>query len=591
MRTKAAARPYIAAIAVLWSAMDRRAKLLTVTTWAAVILSALLAALVPIVFKVIVDRLDFEGAGRTIFSAPLYLLSSYAVLIWISNSLSGCRAMLHGFVEQRIRTNLSTMTFRHVMSLPLDFHCSRSTGGLIQILGNGLAGYRIVLQHLNLTILPVVTELVTMAVVLLYFQYSRILGVIVLAVALYFLAIRFSLVSIARPAREAAAAQVRSTSILTDSIANYETVKYLGNEDDLFERLQDAILDAEHQWNTILSVRARHGAAMAMIFAAAVGASLGLALSSVQDGTMTVGSFVLVNLYVLQVVRPLDLLGFAARDTAQGMVFVDTLSGLLRKPVEPSTPPLPVAVPEHPRLSFEHICCSYDSSRMVLSDINLEASYGATIAIVGPSGCGKSTLVRLLGRLVRPTHGVIRLGNVPLSAIPASELRRLIAIVPQTVSLFNETIRYNLALGDHYLPASDIVRAARLAQIHDFILNLDNGYETLVGEQGIKLSGGERQRLAIARAVVRRTSVLILDEATSSLDSETESRVLHNLREFRQASITLMIAHRLSTVVQADEIIVLDSGCVVGRGTHNELLRSNAAYSAMWKEQHRQRKL
>lgn len=588
MKTKATGHPYVAAFELLWSAMDRRAKLLTAITFAVVVLSALATALVPIVFKFIVDRLTTGGDRGALISAPLSLIFSYAAVVWISKSLAGWRAMLHGLAEQRIKTRLSAMTFRHVMSLPLDFHCTRSTGGLTQVLANGMAGYRIVVQHLNLTVFPVLTELLTIAGVLLYFQYGRILGVIAVAVALYIFAIRISLASIAQPAKGAAAAQIRTNSILTDSIANYETIKYVGNEDDLYVRLKAAVLDAERQWSEIFTVRALHGTAMAIVLSGAVATSLGLAAPSVQDGTMTVGSFVLVNVYVLQVMRPLELLGFAVRDTAQGMVFVDALSDLLRRPIEPDSPPMRVAIAEQPRLSFEHVWYSYDNTRVVLSDISIEVPYGGTIAFVGPSGCGKSTLVRLLGRLVHPTDGLIRLGDVPLSGIPARALRELIAIVPQTISLFNDTVRYNLCLGDDRYDEDDVVRAAKAAEIHEFIMTLENGYETRIGEQGIKLSGGERQRLAIARAVVRRARVLVLDEATSSLDSGTESRILRNLKQFDQEATTFVVAHRLSTVVRADEIIVLDAGCVVGRGTHSELLRGNATYSAMWHVQHGQ---
>jgi ABC-type multidrug transport system fused ATPase/permease subunit len=443
------------------------------------------------------------------------------------------------------------------------------------------------------------------------------------ALIFYAIAFTYAAMTTTRAVRRASAAQVDSNAVMTDIILNYETIKYFAAEPVAQARVGHTLVATEDRWVGFYRRYAYNGLGVATIFAAFLAVTIFYAAHKVQRGGMTVGTFILVNTYMLQIVKPVEMLGYAMQSFSQGLAFLEKLLELFRETPEPlaatsrsfSAPSAernsapadlrnanatklagadadPVAAAAHVgplggEIVFENVRLSYVQGRAVLNGVSFRVPAGTTLAIVGPSGAGKSTLVRLLIRLYEPDSGRILLDGVPIAKSAMDELRRAVAIVPQDTVLFNDTISYNIAFGRVGATHDDIVEAARLAHLHDFIATLPDGYNTRVGERGVKLSGGERQRIAIARAAIKRPRIYVFDEATSSLDTRTERDILRNLVEISRHTTTLIIAHRLSTVVHADQILFLEAGTIPERGTHAALLAAGGRYSALWHLQQR----
>jgi ATP-binding cassette subfamily B protein len=397
----------------------------------------------------------------------------------------------------------------------------------------------------------------------------------------------YSAYTIMAAARAASESQVNATAVMTDSILNYETVKYFTAESVVQARVSRALSQTEDGWVGFYRRYAYNGLGVATIFAGFLGVTILHAAHEVQGGRMTVGSFVLVNTYMLQVVRPVEMLGYAMQTLSQGMAFLGKMFEILREKTEAFSPGDISAAGGGGagRLDFEGVGVSYRSDRVILKDVNFTLPAGKTLGVVGGSGAGKSTLVRLLVRLIEPDTGRILLDGTSIGDLPLATVRQAIAVVPQDTVLFNDTIGYNIAFGKAGSTRAEIEHAARLAHLHDFIMSLPEGYDTRVGERGVKLSGGEKQRVSIARAAIKRPRIYVFDEATSSLDSNTEREILRNLREISRFSTTVVIAHRLSTVVHADEIVVLEGGTIVESGSHAALLRQNGRYASLWEAQ------
>jgi ATP-binding cassette subfamily B protein len=534
--------------------------------------------------KLVVERLEIPL--DTTHYALCCLIASYAIAQWLSRLLAELRAMSYGRTEQHIQRKLTSALFDHVISLPLRFHSDRSTGAISQTLNNGLLGYRVVLQHLLLTVLPVVVELGTMAVVLLILDQATFLVVVTVSVLLYTVAFWSGAGRIGPPARAVSSARVAANAILTDSILNYETVKYFGAEPQMLERLTDALELTESQYSKLLTRKMENGVIVGTIFSCSVAVTAYLAAREVHQGDMSIGAFVLVNAYMLQIARPLEMIGFAFLGISEGMAFIQKLTELFDQKPESDSIECHTRLPSGTlSVAFDGVSYSHCPDRPALRGVSFSLPAGKTLGIVGASGSGKSSIVRLLARLVEPNEGEIRLGGVLLSSVPLSVLRAAISVVPQDVWLFNDSIAYNIGIGQQGSTEADIVAAAKVAQIHSFVSKLPSGYETQVGERGLKLSGGEKQRIAIARAAVRKSRLFILDEATSSLDSKTERAIVRDMIKAAGDRTTVIIAHRLSTIVHADEIVVLDGGTVSERGTHSELVRRRGAYAAMWHAQ------
>ncbi|MHB1873087.1 MAG: ATP-binding cassette domain-containing protein [Steroidobacteraceae bacterium] len=547
-----------------------------------VALGAAMNALAPLALKGVVDGL----AGQQPIEVPLgFLIGLYAASQWLGRSSAEVRALRYAQAERRILRTLSERVFAHVLRLPLRFHLQRQTGAVSQAIDNGLEGVRLILHHLVFTVLPVCAELAIVAMVLARLGQPVFLVLFCGAAVCYAALFGRSAGRIAESARTASAARVAAGALITDGLLNCETVKSFGAEELVAGKAGGALERNEHAWLAFHRRYCANGLAVAGVFAAFLTATLACALHSVRAGELTVGGFVLVNTYMLQLVRPAEMLGFAVQGFAQGAAMLGRTLELLAERPEASTG-LALGGGPGGALRFERVTLAYGPGRAALEDLTFEIPAGATLGIVGQSGSGKSSIVRLLLRLVEPDGGLIRLDGRPLRAIAPAALRAAIAVVPQDTALLDDTIENNIALAWPQAEHRDIVQAARVAQLEEFIESLPQGYATVVGERGVRLSGGERQRIAIARAALRRPLLYVFDEATAALDGRTEQAVLAGLQTLSGTATTVIIAHRLVSVARADRIVVLHAGRLVESGGHAELIQAAGHYAALWHAQH-----
>ena len=539
---------------------------------------------VPIIYKELVDSLNVRANVAIV--VPVGLLLAYGIARVVSQGFNELRDGIFAKVVQRAVRQVATLTFRHLHALSLRFHLERQTGGLSRIVDRGVKGIEFLLQFVVFNILPTIIEILLVCGVLwgLYDIWFALVtfGTIVIYVA-YTIAVTQWRLRIRRVMNEA---DTEANSKAVDSLLNYETVKYFGNEEHEARRYDGAFATYERAAVRTRTSLSTLNIGQAFIIACGVTAMMTMAAFGVRNGSMTVGDFVLVNAYLIQLYMPLNILGLVYREIRQSLIDMDAMFRLLDVPAEvrdrPGAPDLKKGAGE---IRFEHVDFSYDQRRPILKDVSFTLKPGHKVAIVGPSGSGKSTISRLLFRFYDVTGGRITIDGQDLREVTQASLRAAIGIVPQDTVLFNDTIGYNIAYGRPGASPGQIERAARLAHIHDFIAGLPDGYDTRVGERGLKLSGGEKQRVAIARTILKEPEILLFDEATSALDSRTEKEIQRNLAEVARGRSTLMIAHRLSTVVDADEILVLEEGRIVERGSHAELLRNNGRYAEMWRRQ------
>lgn len=564
---------------------DRMVKARMAAALAMVLAVGVLAGLAPVALKIAIDGLEGEASPAT-YVTPVLLILAYVLCHFLARAVGELKGLAQGGADARTQRLLSRRLFEHVMRLPMRFHLDRKTGAIGQTLAMGLAGYQLLLQQLAYTILPVCVELATICAVLAHLGHPAYLGILSAAAAAYLLAFTVGAARILEPSQAVAASGVDAHAVLADCLLNHETVKYFSAERAITDRYDEALFKAERHWARYYRVLALNGLAVATIFAASLGASLWLAARGVAAGTMTLGDFVLINAYVIQLVSPLEALGTSLRTLSHATGFLHKLLDLFAE--RPETAQATGGTGTHTRtsgLAFDRVRFSYHPQRRILDDVSFELPAGKTLAVVGLSGSGKSTIIRMLFRLYEPDSGRVLLGGHPIDEMSLDSLRSAIAVVPQDTVLFNDTIGYNIGFGRSGSTQEDIVQAAKLAHLHDFILTLPDGYATTVGERGLKLSGGEKQRVAIARAAIKRPRIFVFDEATSSLDTRTEREILRNLVDLSRSTTTLVIAHRLSTVVHADEIIVLDRGSVAERGRHADLIERGGRYAALWHAQ------
>ncbi len=546
----------------------------------------LAVVLVPVVYSRAVDALAPAGQGAVV-AVPLALILGYGLLRVASSGFGEMRDAVFAAVQQRTVRRVALQTFQHMHRLSLRFHLDRQTGGLSRSIERGTTGIENVLRLAVFNIIPTLLEVAMVTAILWNMFDWRFAMVTLLAVTLY---LSFTLlftnwrVRIRRTMNET---DSEAQSRAVDSLLNYETVKYFGNEahearrfDESWARYERAAVKSQVTLNML-------NLGQAAIIALGLAVVMLMAAQGVQAGTMTVGKFVLVNTYLMQLYQPLNMLGFVYREIKQGLTDMEQMFRLLSVHQEvadkPGAPALAVpATGPAGEVVFEDVRFGYQAERGILKGVSFRVPAGGSLAIVGPTGAGKSTINRLLFRFYDVTGGRILIDGQDIRAISQDSLRAAIGVVPQDTVLFNDTIRYNIAYGRPGATQEQIEHAARLAQVHDFVLRLPEGYDTRVGERGLKLSGGEKQRVAIARTILKDPRILVLDEATSALDTRTEQEIQSALRAVARHRTSITIAHRLSTVVEADQIIVLDHGLVVERGTHAALLAQGGVYARMW---------
>src|SRR3569833_1210623 len=527
-------------IALIWTDATGFVRFRLVVALLLIMVASATTALGPVALKLVVDGFtEQRGAVSALGLSVAVLIALYVLSQWLARTVGEVRGLVYARAERRMSRMLSERLFAHIMRLPLKFHLERQTGAISQALENGRNGYQSVLHTLVFTILPVATELGTDVVVLSRLDQPAFLGLFTGAIVAYGLVFWYSTVTIMNAAHCASGSQVNATAVMTDSLLNYETVKYFTAETVVQARVSRALQENERDWVRVYRRYAYNGLFVATIFAGFLGVTIFYAAQEVQNGRMSVGTFVLVNTYMLQIVRPVEQLGYAMQQLSLGLALLGRVFELFREPPEITVAPAAAPPAGAGRLGFNHVGASIRSDRVVLDDVSFTLPAGKTLGVVGGSGSGKSTLVRLLVRLMDAGTGQILLDGVAVADLPLSWLRQAIAVVPQDTVLFYDSIAYDIAFGKDGSSRAEVEHAARLAHLHDFIMSLPDGYETKVGERGVKLSGGEKQRISIARAAIKRPRIYVFDEATSSLDSNTEREILKNLREIARFSTTV----------------------------------------------------
>jgi ATP-binding cassette, subfamily B, heavy metal transporter len=551
-------------------------------------LAKLAGVTVPVALKFIVDH--FESPGEAMVAVPLVLLFGYGALRFTSVFFGELRDAVFARVAERAMRRVSLKVFEHLHQLDLGFHLSRQTGGLARDIERGTTGISFLLRFMLFNIVPTVLEIGLIAVIMLVAFDARFALTVVGAVAVYVVFSIYVTEWRNRFVRESNLMDNRSNTRAMDSLLNYETVKYFGNEThEAREYDRNLVAWEEARMKNRLSL-AGLNSGQAFIIAGSITVMMIMAAHRVAAGQMTLGDLVMINAYMIQLFMPLNFLGFVYREIREALINIERLFTLMYQPARVVDAPDAVELePDGGAIRFEHVYYAYTDDRPILRDVSFEIPAGHKLAIVGPSGAGKSTIARLLFRFYDVTSGRITINGQDIRSVTQDSLRRAIGVVPQDTVLFNDTIRYNIAYGRPDAGEADIERAVRMAHLDGFISSLPQGLETQVGERGLKLSGGEKQRIAIARVLLKDPPILVLDEATSSLDSNAEQVILQALNAVAERRTTLAIAHRLSTIVDADRIIVLDRGRIVEQGSHTELLARGGTYAQLWTHQQQER--
>ena len=544
---------------------------------------------VPLLYKHAVDALaptPGSSPGAVAVTVPIALIIAYGLARVMSQGFNELRNAVFAKVGQRAVRRLALTAFRHVHALSLRYHLERRTGGLSRAIERGTAGIDFLLSFMLFNVVPTVFEILLVCAIL-WRLFNWTFAAVTLATIVFYIGFTFSITDWrVRFRREMNERNSEANTKAVDGMLNFETVKYFANEEHEAQRYDAALRAYERAAVRSETTLTLLNLGQGTIVATGLVAIMALAARGIAAAEMTVGDFVLVNAYLIQLYTPLNFLGMVYRNIKQSLTDLEQMLALLAlRPEIEDRPGAPALTVRRGSVAFRRVDFRYDFRRPILSDVDFRVSPGATIAIVGPSGAGKSTIARLLFRFYDVDGGAIEIDGQDIRSVTQQSLRRAIGVVPQDTVLFNDTIYYNIEYGRPGAPRHQVEEAARLARIHDFVTTFPDGYDTMVGERGLKLSGGEKQRVAIARVILKAPKILIFDEATSALDTKTEREIQTSLAEVSAGRTTLVIAHRLSTIVDADEILVLESGRIVERGHHAELLRRRGIYATMWARQ------
>ena len=574
-----------------WATLKRLFPYLRRYTWRVMAALAFMVAAklanvgVPLLLKQLVDTMSFKpGSTASLLVVPLGLLVAYGLLRLSTSLFTELRELVFAKATEGAARSISLQVFEHLHALSLRFHLERQTGGMTRDIERGTRGVQSLISYSLYSIIPTLIE-VTLVLTLLAVKFDVWFAWITLIALVFYISFTVTVTEWRTQFRKQMN-ELDSTahSRAIDSLLNYETVKYFNNEafearryDENLERLRRAAIKSQSTLSLLNS-------GQQLIIATGLVAMLWRATQGVVDGRMTLGDLVMINAFMIQLYIPLNFLGVLYREIKQSLTDLDKMFVLMEKDREIADPPgaSDLVLSAEPAVRFENVEFAYDPARPILHGISFEVPAGKTVAVVGPSGAGKSTLARLLYRFYDVQGGRITIAGQDIRSVTQASVRRAIGIVPQDTVLFNDTVEYNIAYGRPGASRAEVEEAARSARIHDFIAATPKGYATMVGERGLKLSGGEKQRVAIARTLLKNPPILIFDEATSALDSANERAIQAELQSAARNKTTLVVAHRLSTVVDAHEILVLDAGHIVERGTHAELLAAQGRYARMW---------
>lgn len=570
----------------IWPKGDRKARVRASFAIISLVISKILLVCVPLIYKHAVDILTHD-----INTIPIAILLAYGTVRFFSVAFTELKDLCFAYVEGKAMRQAAIDTFKHLHNLSLQFHLSRKTGGVSRTIELGVKAIERILRFSMFNIIPTIFEILFVAITLWVMYTPEFCIITMFTVSCYvFYTIKVTQWR-AQYVRAMNKSDTSANSKAIDSLLNFETVKYFTNEEFEYERYdtslasyQDAMIKNK-QGLSILNI------GQGLIIALGLTLIMLLAGQHVKSGTMTIGDFVLVNTFLLQLYAPLNILGFAYREIKMALVDMEQMFSLLS--TEPTIKDKANAKKlkvDKGKIEFIDVEFDYTGKRKILKGISFLVNPGETIAIVGSSGAGKSTIARTLYRFYELDSGCIKIDDQDIKKVSQKSLRQAIGIVPQDTVLFNESIEYNIGYANPSASKSEIHQAAKHAKIHDFIMALPDQYDTIVGERGLKLSGGEKQRIAIARTILKKPKIFVFDEATSSLDSQTEREIQKSLLEISREHSTLIIAHRLSTIVNSDKIIVLEHGEIAESGTHRSLLAKGGKYAKMWKIQHKKKK-
>ena len=570
----------------LWPKNKFSLKIRVVLAIVCLVLSKATNLISPPILGRAVDSLTELSQGLNMYTlVPLSLIVAYGLARVATKLFGELRNAVFSKVSQHAIRQLTLNTFKHLHSLSLQFHLNRKTGALSKFIDRGTKGIDFLMNYVLFNVIPTLIEIVFVAGILLTLYGLKYAVVTVVTISIYvvltFMITQWRL----KFRRRMNESDNMVSSKLVDSLLNYETVKYFNNEEHEFNRLNDSLKEyevaaVENEFSlSYLNI------AQTLIIMTGITLMLGMSVFDIKEGIISIGGFVVINAYMFQLYQPLNFFGTVYRSIRQSLTDMENLFSLWGERPYENNQETALKDTENAIIRFDNVSFDYDVRRTIIKDISFEVPNGKKVAIVGPTGAGKSTISRLLFRFYNPKSGSIYVNDQNIKDISQQSLRKIIGVVPQDTVLFNETIYYNILYGDPQASEKEIYAAARSADIHDFIQELPDGYNTLVGERGLKLSGGEKQRVAIARAILKKPSIFFFDEATSALDSTTEKEIQKNLELISKNKTTLVIAHRLSTAADAHNIIVLDQGRITEQGNHQELLELKGKYAEMWSKQ------